>query len=793
MNKAELEIADEALRCVYLELEASRDRYVNLYDFAPVGYFTLGKGDVILDVNLTGSSMLGVPRRKLIGSKFTDFLVPEFQGLFHAHKTEVLETSSTRTCEIQMVNRDGARFFASLLSLSFDKSTVQWRTALVDISVRKQAELAAEESRQFAESIVETMHEPLVVLDDELTVVLANRAFCSTFEISRGEAEGQTIFDLQDKGWDIPTLRQLLWDVLFKNTSTENLEVEHRFLSGPRSLLLNARQLFRDGDKRRLILLAIEDITKRKRAEQELRDSEQHYAALVRNLPHAVFKLRDGVITWCNDIVRSMYGYSPKELTGKDITFFYDRPEDTAKFLRLFAASMAGEGVFQGTYSFRKSDSTLIDISYSIARIPNSAPPELICLAYDVTERKQMEVARQRLLQEVDRQRKQAEKLALNLRAEKDFLETIMENTWTKLALLDTRFRFIRANSAYAASTSHTREELIGRNLFDVFDNDENRPMFERVRDEGQAVEFHAAPFQCRDKPWKEPGYWDWTLIPVKGDEGQVEALVLSVLDVTDRVNSAEEIKQLNAELVRKNQELEQVIYVASHDLRSPLVNVRGFARELEYSTSDLLGVLQECGLSPEAKEKLAPILTEHFPEALTHIDSSVTKMDSLLSALLRVSRAGKSVPNINVLDMNDLISEVRKGFEYSISEAGAAVVIEDLPPCRGDHDQVFQIFSNLLDNALKYRDPGRPARITINGSTGGGHSTYCVEDNGVGISEQNRPKLFQMFQRFDPDAAQGEGLGLVIVSKFAALHAGRVWVESCRGTGSRFYVSLPT
>ncbi len=257
--------------------------------------------------------------------------------------------------------------------------------------------------------------------------------------------------------------------------------------------------------------------------------------------------------------------------------------------------------------------------------------------------------------------------------------------------------------------------------------------------------------------------------------------------------DKTKEIKHMLDELTYKNKEMEQIIYVTSHDLRSPLLNIQGFSRELVKDVEQIRQKLNENTTSSAVKEKLVETLEEDIPDALKFILASSSKMDTLLSGLLRLSRMDRVRIDIKQLDMNKLMSNVIGTHEYKIKESKVTCQIEELPSCSGDEAQINQVFSNLIDNALKYLVSDREGLINISGRSENGHIVYCLEDNGIGIEERHQDKVFEIFHRLNPgDSVVGEGLGLTIVRKILDRHSGKIWVESEPGKGSKFFVSLP-
>ncbi|VVB55339.1 Chemotaxis protein CheY [uncultured archaeon] len=311
VHQIELEIQNEELRRAQNELEESRNRYSNLYDFAPIGYFTFDKNGLIIEVNLTGAHKLGVERSFLIKKPFLFYITFSSRDVFSQHLRKVFGTNTRQTCEIKLVDKNKNQFDARLESLLVQDSGgnfSQCRTAITDITEikkaedklqrahneletqvekrtselvdanealqdeiveRKRAEKAEQDASIYAKSIVETLRESLAVLDAQLQIVTVNQTFYNTFKVTPEETLNKFIYDIGDRQWDIPKLQKLLEEILPENTQFQDFEVEHEFQNiGPRTMLLNVRRIYHGGGG--LIILAIEDITEIKKLELQL-------------------------------------------------------------------------------------------------------------------------------------------------------------------------------------------------------------------------------------------------------------------------------------------------------------------------------------------------------------------------------------------------------------------------------------------------------------------------------------------------------------------------------------------
>jgi two-component system CheB/CheR fusion protein len=275
VHQIELEMQNEELRRAQKELEESRDRYSDLYDFAPVGYFSFDKNGLIIEVNLTGAKKLGVERNFLIKKPFSLFISPGSKDVFYLHLRQVFRTGVRQTCELKLVDKKGVEVDVQLESLSVQEGNpTHCRTAMSDITDRKKAEEAIRNVLAYTESIVDTIREPLVILDEHQRLKTANLAFYKTFKIPIEDTKDRSIYEIGNGQWNIPRLKELLWKINSMNTKFHDFEVEQEFANiGRKVMLLNACRLKLAGTD--MILLAIEDITERKKIDELRLENER--------------------------------------------------------------------------------------------------------------------------------------------------------------------------------------------------------------------------------------------------------------------------------------------------------------------------------------------------------------------------------------------------------------------------------------------------------------------------------------------------------------------------------------
>lgn len=256
------------------------------------------------------------------------------------------------------------------------------------------------------------------------------------------------------------------------------------------------------------------------------------------------------------------------------------------------------------------------------------------------------------------------------------------------------------------------------------------------------------------------------------------------------------ELEETNRQLARTNEENEAFVHGVSHDLRSPLVNLEGFSRELAAACDDLRAMLQAPDLPPEVRERAAAVVDGDIGESVGYIQTAVDRLGRIIDALLRLSRAGRVEYRPQSVDVGAVVGRVVAALRKTVEAAGAEVTVEPLPPAWADPVAVEQAMANLIGNAVKYAAPGRPPRVRVwspSADPAAAERFYYVDDTGVGIPPAYTAQVFQPFRRLAPHLAPGEGMGLALTRRALTRLGGRVWFEpNPAGAGTRFAVALP-
>ncbi|MFB2935216.1 ATP-binding protein [Aerosakkonemataceae cyanobacterium BLCC-F154] len=237
------------------------------------------------------------------------------------------------------------------------------------------------------------------------------------------------------------------------------------------------------------------------------------------------------------------------------------------------------------------------------------------------------------------------------------------------------------------------------------------------------------------------------------------------------RQQAEQALQKANKELAHSNAELEQFAYVTSHDLQAPLATIASYAQLLQ--------------------QRYESKLDNQANKYIQHIVTGCLRMQTLIEDLLEYSRVSRNQKSFSPVDCNSILATVCSNLQSTIRKNKATIVYNNLPTFIGDRSQLLQLFQNLIDNAIKYRQE-EPPKIEISVELRENEYLFAVKDNGIGIDSKSFERIFQIFQRLHtPQEYSGTGIGLAICQKIVELHGGRIWVESQLGEGTTFYFTI--
>lgn len=382
-----------------------------------------------------------------------------------------------------------------------------------------------------------------------------------------------------------------------------------------------------------------------------------------------------------------------------------------------------------------------------------------------------------------------------SLAAARNLLQSVIDNTPALVYILDTEERFVSVNKSIAELFGLKTQDFIGKKRGELMPQEaaEHHEANDRFVIKCGCQQQFEETITLGDRP-------ELTFLtikfPLRDESGAITGIGGVSSDITARKQAELERDQLNAELRARKTDMENFIYITTHDLRSPLVNIQGFGQEVVKNCEELKEKIALADMPGETKERTLELAGKSIPEALGFITSSTAKMSGMLDTLLKMSRLGRLELHAENVDMNTALKTVQGSLLYQLEQAGGTVKIGPLPPCSADPAIIGQLFSNLLDNAIKYRDRGRKLEITVSGERKDGKTVlYTVSDNGLGIKEADLDKIWRIFYRGHtrvPGAGKGEGIGLTMVKRLAERSGGVIRVESKEGQGTRFLIELP-
>jgi PAS domain S-box-containing protein len=631
-----------------------------------------------------------------------------------------------------------------------------------------------EEMQNYAQNIVDTVREPLLILDTTLRVRSANRAFYQTFQVSRAETEGRLIYELGNGQWDIPALRTLLEDIVPKSSVFDDFELEHTFPAiGRRVMLLNARKL-QAGHHGELLVLAMEDVTARKHAEEELLKAGALQNAIFNSANFSSIATDEkGVIQIFNVGAERMLGYTAAEVMNKITPADISDPQEVitrAKALSaelgttitpgfealVFKAYRGIEDIYELTYIRKDGSRFPAIVSVTALRDAQGGIIGYLLIGTDNTARKQVEAERMVLDQRV--------------RDQQFYTRSLIESNIDALIATDPRGIITDVNKQMEALTGCTRDELIGAPFKDYFTDPERAEAgIKLVLGESKLTDYELT---ARARDGKETVV-SYNATTFHDRDRKLQGVFAAARNVTERKRYEQSLQQANRA---------KSVFLAnmSHEIRTPMNAILGFSQLM----------LRDQELTPRQCQYLGTI------------NRSGEHLLALINDILEMSKieAGRTTLNLSTFDLPVLLNDLEMMFRVRTDEKKLVFSVEmigDVPRyIVTDINKLRQVFINVLGNAVKFTEHGGVRlRVHANRQAATGPSLLVeVEDTGPGISADEQGKLFRHFEqtKTGQQTGTGTGLGLAISREFVRLMGGDITVSSQVGKGSVFAINMP-
>jgi PAS domain S-box-containing protein len=547
------------------------------------------------------------------------------------------------------------------------------------------SEPVVEDIRNYALDIVDTVREPLLILDTELRVRFANRAFYRTFQVSAEETENRLIYELGNGQWDIPDLRTLLEDVVPKSSVFNDFELEHMFpVIGRRVMLLNARKL-QAGRHGELLVVAMEDVTPRKRAEEALLKAGALQSAIFNSANFSSIATDEkGVIQIFNVGAERMLGYAAAEVMNKITPADISDPKEVitrAKALSIelgttitpgfealvFKASRGIEDIYELTYIRKDGSRFPAIVSVTALRDADGGIIGYLLIGTDNTARQQVEAERMLLDQRV--------------RDQQFYTRSLIESNIDALITTDPRGIITDVNKQMEALTGCTRDELIGAPFKDYFTNPERAEAgIKLVLGEGKVTDYELT---ARARDGKETVV-SYNATTFHDRDRKLQGVFAAARDVTERKRYEQSLQQANRA---------KSVFLAnmSHEIRTPMNAILGFSQLMRRDQG----------------------LTARQSQYLETINRSGEHLLALINDILEMSKieAGRTTLNLSTFDLLVLLKDLEMMFRVRTDEkriSFAVEIIGDVPQyIVTDINKLRQVFINVLGNAVKFTEHG--------------------------------------------------------------------------------------
>jgi PAS domain S-box-containing protein len=720
------------------------------------------KSFIITYWNAMAERLFGWTAEEAIGQSARKTLNPKIPGISPEAAVEMAKREGYFDGEAICHRKDGTDVYIDVHATMVRDETGRAREyvgSLRDISDRKRAEEALRKSEELYRHLIQYAPTAIFEMDFlNMRLTKVNDVMSEMTGYSQEELLSMNPFDfMDDEGKE--RLRQGIAERLSGGRKNEPAEYKVR-VKGGREMwaVFSLKPIYQNGKVTGALVIGHDD-TERRAVREALYKSEERLRTIIENSRDGIymFDLRLGRFIFMSPAQVELTGFTPEEASGLTSEEVASRihPDDRliAKEYqeRVITGKDAGEPV-EYRWRTKSGEYRWLSDRRKLVGDETGRPMALVGITRDITERKREEET----LRKSEERLKQA--LSAGHMGIWDWNMETDEAVWNdeQYRMLGYRVGEVRPTFKAWVTRIHPQDKVWMQARLDL------------VLKLGGDL---SAEFRVL---WPDGTvHWIYALGGLERDErGNAIRTYGVMMDITDRKNVEKELARYAGELERSNAELEQFAYVASHDLQEPLRMVTIYM--------DLLSKKYESELGPQAKEYIGIA------------KDGAERMRQLINDLLEYSRIDTRRREFLPVDMGHVAAEVTEDLSIAIGEAGAEVIIGDLPTVMADEVQMKQVLTNLVSNAIKFRSGSRLI-VDISVRDGDSEWLFSVQDNGIGIDPRYQDKLFQMFSRLHSrDQYPGTGIGLAIAKKIVERHGGKMWVESDGKHGTTFFFTIP-
>lgn len=788
-------------------------QFKNIVEWINEGLFCVNSEGVLLYANTQFCRNLGYQLNEVIGSSLFRYFPDEEQAKLYRQKLELRKKGLSDSFEIKMRKKNGdqvwvrlngrpvfdtnGKFVASIaihtditkqklleeeliLAKEDLESKVITRTRQISeanqklseqIKQKRLAEISLKHTEQRFHDIYLNSPDAIYIESYEGIVIDVNDATCKLHHLTREELIGKNIYEISPERdhADIRKRQPKLIsgevtkfesECITKEGDIIPIEISaaHTEFNNKKALLMHVRDIS-DRKKSQELLqnlnAELEEKVKQRTAELEsinelLQTQKNFFRQILDSTPSLIFvKDQEGKFLLANESVAQFYNKTTEEMEGhyddagkifseNDIENFKYQDEEALR---------SGKEVLFPEQSYNHGKTGKLTWLQAVKKpIPSLSDKSMNILgvATDVTA-----------IKEAKEELRKSEQL---------YREIAGNLPKAALFIFDRDFRYRIAEGPLVGIISKPKNEIEGTTIFETVKEEERervRAIYQKILD-GESSESDEIFFGRYMKIYH---------IPIRDEDGKVMYGMVMAFDVSDLKNIQKELEKRATELQRSNEELERFAYVASHDLQGPLRTIASYLQLLEMRYAGKLDA--------EATEFI------HFSV------NGAKRMQTLIQDLLSFSKLSSAPKPFSQVDVGEVVNAVLMSLDSSVKLLNAKMNVSQFPLITADPNQIYQLFQNLIDNALKFSAKGKP-EVKITWEETPDFWKFAVKDNGIGIRPEFKEKIFQIFQRLHTDSEYtGTGVGLAICKKIAQLHGGDIWFDSEPGKGTTFYFTI--